>query len=205
LRRITPLLWLAYICSSLTAFCLTNWTVMVFVALRFTHAEAAWALSVSSLASMLGGMAIMRFTDKRGAIAITVMPLIAVPLMLVGGLIEFSHTTFFILFTLMVTFAIGAHNGMHSIAGIFYPSSYRSNGTGWASAIAKIGATAGPLLGGFVLASGLQTRNLFAVLAIFQAILAVTVFFLGRIHRRILGREALEAPSEALAVFAGEP
>ena len=51
-----------------------------------------------------------------------------------------------------------------------------------------------------MLASGLQTRNLFAVLAIFQLILAITVVdSLGRVHRRILGREALEAPPEALA------
>lgn len=199
LRWVTPLLWISYICSSLTAFCLTNWTVIVFQALRFTPADAAWALSVSSFASMIGGMAIMRFTDTRGAIAITIMPACAVVCMLVGGLMPWGHTMFFILFTLMVGFAIGAHTGMHSIAGIFYPSSYRSNGTGWASAIAKIGATAGPLIGGFVLASGLPTQNLFAVLAIFMFILMITVYLLGRVHRRILGREALEAPPDTAA------
>jgi AAHS family 4-hydroxybenzoate transporter-like MFS transporter len=204
LRWITPLLWVSYVCSSLTAFCLTNWTVMVFEALHFSHADAAWALSVSSFASMIGGMAIMRFTDTRGAIAITIMPACAVVVMLVGGLVEFGHAAFFVLFTLMVGFAIGAHTGMHSIAGIFYPSSYRSNGTGWASAIAKIGATAGPLIGGFVLASGLKTQNLFAVLAIFQAVLTVTVYSLGRVHRRILGREALEAPPDVLTASAAQ-
>ena len=125
LRWVTPLLWISYICSSLTAFCLTNWTVMVFEALHFSHSDAAWALSVSSFASMLGGMAIMRFTDTRGAVAITIMPACAVVVMLIGGLFAFGHVTFFILFTLMVGFAIGAHTGMHSIAGIFYPSAYR--------------------------------------------------------------------------------
>jgi AAHS family 4-hydroxybenzoate transporter-like MFS transporter len=204
LRLVTPLLWISYICSSLAAFCLTNWTVIVFQALKFTSSDAAWALSASSFAAMIGGMAIMRFTDTRGAIAITVMPAGAVITMLIGGLMSWGHTVFFVLFILMVGFAIGAHTGMHSIAGIFYPSAYRSNGTGWASAIAKIGATAGPLIGGFVLASGLPTEKLFAVLSIFMFILMVSVYCLGRVHRRILGREALEAPPDVAAATVGQ-
>lgn len=194
LRWITPLLWIAYVCSSLTVFCLSVWTPMVFEALKYTRTDAAWAGSASSFAGMIAALLLMRFTDKFGAIAISIMPLLAVPILLTEGLAPLSHAAFFMLYPLVGFFVTGGHNGMHSIAGIYYPSSYRSNGTGWASAIAKVGATAGPMIGGIILSSGLPTRTLFVLLAISPAIMTVCVFSLGRIHRRILGREEMQAP-----------
>jgi AAHS family 4-hydroxybenzoate transporter-like MFS transporter len=195
LRFITPLLWAAYICSSLTTFCLATWTPLIFESLKFSRIDAAWAGSAQSLAATISALLLMRFTDKFGAISISVMPAMAVPVLLFAAFGSLSHQAFFMFYPLIGFFVTGGHNGMHSIAGIFYPSSYRSNGTGWASAIAKIGATCGPLVGGYVMSSGLPTRDLFAVLAVSPAIMAVCVFSLGRIHRRILGREELEAAS----------
>jgi hypothetical protein len=49
-----------------------------------------------------------------------------------------------------------------------------------------------------ILSIHLQTRNVLAVLAVFPAVAAISVFMLGRIHRRILGREAMEAPTESV-------
>lgn len=201
LRWITPLLWIAYVCSSLTTFCLSTWTPMAFEALKYTRPEAALAASGNSMAGMIAALILMRFTDRYGAIAISLMPLLAIPMLLIVGLANLSHATFFMLYPLVGFFVVGGHSGMHSIAGIYYPSAYRSNGTGWASAIAKVGATAGPLLGGVILSSGVQTRTLFVLLAISPAIMAVCVFNLGRIHRRILGREELQAPPDLEPVY----
>jgi AAHS family 4-hydroxybenzoate transporter-like MFS transporter len=201
LRFVTPLLWVSYVCSSLTTFCISTWTPLVFEALKFSRTDAAWAGSGQSLAGMIAALLLMRFTDKFGSISITIMPLFAVPVLLIAAFGNLSHNAFFMFYPLVGFFVTGAHNGMHSIAGIFYPSSYRSNGTGWASAIAKIGATAGPMVGAWVLSSGLPTRQLFAVLAIAPAVMTICVFTLGLVHRRILGREALEAPTSE-TVFA---
>ena len=56
-----------------------------------------------------------------------------------------------------------------------------------------IGSIAGPITGGFVLSTSLPVRNIFGVLAICPAIFAVCIYFVGRIHRRMLGRETLVA------------
>ena len=196
LRWITPLLWIGYAGSSLTTHFISNWTPMFFEAMKFTRADAAWAASLSQFTAVLGSVALMRFTDNKGAIAVTVMPAVTVPLMLIAGLLAFGHGTFFVFYALIVTFVIGGQNGMHSIAGVFYPSAYRSNGAGWASAMSKIGATFGPILGGLIMSTKLPTHNVLAVLAIFPVVMGVCVFTLGRIHKRILWREALEAPAE---------
>jgi hypothetical protein len=44
-----------------------------------------------------------------------------------------------------------------------------------------------------VLSTSLPVRYIFAVLAVCPAVMAVTIYMVGRMHRRILGREALAA------------
>jgi MFS transporter, AAHS family, 4-hydroxybenzoate transporter len=196
LRWITPLLWIAYIFSSMTAFFLATWTPLVFEALHFSRADAAWAGTVNSLAGAVGGVLLMRFTDTKGAIAVTVMPLLAIPLLLATGFIDFGHFGMFVAIALIALTLIGGHFGMHTLAGMFYPSAYRANGAGWATSVAKIGSIAGPWVAGVILSTHLPVRNIFAILAVCPAVVLVCVFFIGRIHSRILREErglALEA------------
>jgi MFS transporter, AAHS family, 4-hydroxybenzoate transporter len=203
LRLITPLIWLAYIASSFAVFFIVNWTPLVFEALHYSRSEAANAASLNSLLGALGGLLLMRFTDRRGAIAITVMPVTTFILLLVAGLAGLSHEAFRIMAAAIGGFLIGGHFGMHSICGIFYPSAYRANGAGWATSIAKIGSITGPLVGGWVLATALPVRNIYAVLAVCPAIFAICIYLVGRMQSSILGREALASSIEPGAVLAG--
>lgn len=200
LRWITPMLWLGYIASSMAVFFIVNWTPLVFEALKYTRSEAATAASMNSAMGAIGGLLLMRFTDKRGAIAITIMPVITTILLLFAGLVFIGHTPFLVLGAFVGGFLIGGHFGMHSVCGIFYPSVYRANGAGWATSVAKIGSIAGPALGGVILSTALPVRHIFAVLAVCPAVYAVCVYTVGRMHTRILGREELAAPGGADAV-----
>lgn len=195
LRWITPLVWLAYIASSLAVFFIVNWTPVVFESLKYSRQEAATAASLYSGVGALGGLLLMRFTDKRGAIAITVMPVMTALLLISASFVSMGHVAFLILAAVTGGFLVGGHFGMHSICGIFYPSAYRANGAGWATSIAKIGSVAGPILGGIVLSTSLPVRYIFAVLAVCPVVMAICVYIVGRMHRRILGREALAADS----------
>ncbi len=197
LRKITPLVWIAYIASSFAVFFIVNWTPLVFEALKYSRADAASAASMNSIMGALGGLLLMRFTDKRGSIAITVMPITCAVLLLVAGLTFLGHWPFLLLNALIGGFLIGGHFGMHSICGLFYPSSYRANGAGWATSVAKIGSIGGPMVGGWVLATSLPVRHIFAVLAVCPAVFAICIYAVGRMHSRILGREALVAPAAA--------
>jgi AAHS family 4-hydroxybenzoate transporter-like MFS transporter len=191
LRWITPLLWIAYIFSSMTVFFLATWTPLVFEALHYTRSQAALAGSLTAVAGAIGGLLLMRFTDNKGAIAITAMPLLAIPLLLAAAFVDVDQASFLVLFTLIALFLIGGHFGLHSIAGIFYPSAYRGNGAGWATSVAKIGSIAGPFLAGIILSTSLPVRNIFAVLAICPAVFVVCIFVIGMIHLSILRGEAV--------------
>ena len=202
LKKITPLIWLGYIASSFAVYFLVNWTPLVFESLKFSRAQAATAASLISLMGALGGLALMRFTDRRGAMAVTVMPLATMLLLLVASFVNFPQRAFIALIACIGFFLVGGQFGVISICGIFYPSAYRANGAGWASSVAKIGSVMGPLVGGWVLSTSLPVRNIFAVLAICPAVMAVCIYAVGRMHSRMLGREALvelAASTEAVA------
>lgn len=186
---ITPLLWLAYIASSLAIYFIASWGPLVFENLGFARSAAALAASVGSIAGAVGGLLLMRFTDRFGAISILAMPLGAIPLLLLMGLIELPHMIFMVAFIAAVFFLGGQHFGMHSIAGIFYPSATRANGAGWATGIAKFGSMVGPLLGGIFLSGDRPVRSVFVFLALCPAILAVAIFVVGRLHSRLIARE----------------
>jgi MFS transporter, AAHS family, 4-hydroxybenzoate transporter len=184
LARITPLLWIGYIASSMTTFFLTSWGPIVFEALGFTHKAAALLSSSNSLGGMLGGLLLMRFTDRIGVITLALFPLISVPLLLIAGFGSMTQTAFVTLMLLLSVFLAGSHFGITSITGLFYPTAYRGLGTGWASSMGKIGSTAGPFIGGIVLSSSLPTQQTFAVMAICPVVLCACMLAIGVLQRR---------------------
>jgi MFS transporter, AAHS family, 4-hydroxybenzoate transporter len=203
LKKITPLIWLAYLASSFAVYLLVNWTPLVLEGLQFSRREAATAASLISLMGGVGGLFLMRFTDQRGAIAVTVMPVMTLILLLVAGFVDLPHRAFLALIACIGFFLVGGHLGVISLCGVFYPSAYRANGAGWASGVAKIGSVLGPMAGGWVLSTSMPVRNIFAVLAICPAIFAICIYAVGRMHSRMLGREALAELAQTARAAAG--
>jgi AAHS family 4-hydroxybenzoate transporter-like MFS transporter len=101
------------------------------------------------------------------------------------GLTHIGGAPFLVLYFFLTMLIVGTHFGLHSIAGIFYPSSFRSTGAGWASSVAKIGSVAGPMIVGAVLSTRLPVRTLFALFAVFPFVVGVGVLWLGLIQRRM--------------------
>jgi AAHS family 4-hydroxybenzoate transporter-like MFS transporter len=182
-RRITLLLWGGYVASAMIAFLFTSWGPTMFEGLGLSRARAAWAVSMNSLAGAIGGIALMRFTDRLGVISIAVMPAISVPALLIIGLAPLSAMTVVITMGILYVFLGGSHYGIISIAGTFYPTPQRALGTGWMSGVGKLGSVLAPFLGGALLGSGMPVQKMFAVLAIFPGIFALCAFVLGRLER----------------------
>jgi MFS transporter, AAHS family, 4-hydroxybenzoate transporter len=192
LRWITPLLWIAYFTSSIAVFFGATWTPTILGMLGYGRNTSALTASINTLGGALGGLLLMRFTDTRGAISIAALPALAVPILLTMGLSGAGGNAFLVLYFLATTLQVGAHYGVTSIAGIFYPSAYRSNGAGWATTIAKMGSALGPVLGGVALSSHLPTKSVFALLAICPFVVGLGVAFIGRLERHIAVDEKAE-------------
>ncbi|HEX3347535.1 MAG TPA: MFS transporter [Acetobacteraceae bacterium] len=182
LKWVTPLFWFAYIVDSMAVFFLATWSPLVFEAMGLTRADAASFAAVNSLGGALGGLLLMRFIDNRGPGAITIMPLLAIPLLLIVGSVDLGHWQFLVLMFLVFLTIVGGHYGMHSTSGLFYPTAYRANGAGWATSMAKIGSIAGPTLGGLILATKMPVREIFICLALCPALMALCTWTIGRLY-----------------------
>lgn len=201
LAWLTPLLWLSYFASSISTFLLTSWGPLILENMKFSADHAAYISSMNSALGMTGGLLLMRFTDRFGPISIAVLPLTAVPLLLVAGLAPLSLTGFLCVLIPLQLFLAGSHYGITSIVSLFYPSAIRANGTGWCSGIAKIGSVLGPIIGGFVLASSLPVRMTYALLAVCPLTYGLAVLAIGLIVRRRghPAEEAVGSPAAAPA------
>jgi AAHS family 4-hydroxybenzoate transporter-like MFS transporter len=184
LRWLTPLLWTVFAASSLTMYFFASWGPIVLEQMGLSRTGAALSISANSLASAIGGIAVMRFTDRLGAASLAVMPAIAVPLLIMTGLVHLSVGLVMALTTAMYLLLGGNHYGVQSILGLYYPTAERARGAGWASSIGKVGGVAGPFLGAWLLSSHLTSQSPFVVLAVFPAVVCLGVLGIAAIARR---------------------
>ena len=190
---LTPLIWVCYFASSIAVYFLTNWEPTILRNMHFSTTGTGWLSFGNSMCGMTGGLMLMRFTDKHGPISIAVMPLIAVPFLLVTGLAPVTLTLFIFLSLALTFFVSGGHYGITSVISGFYPSHIRASGSGVANAFAKVGSMLGPLIGGFVLATHPKPRMPYALLAVCPLVFAAAALAMGLVARR------RDPPADAIA------
>jgi AAHS family 4-hydroxybenzoate transporter-like MFS transporter len=200
LRIITPVLWIGYFASSLAIYFAVSWGPIVLEELQFPRHTAALVASTGSLAGAAAGLLLMRFTDRRGPGSVAVYPAICVPVLLALGFGLVPREAFLAVVILATLLISGGHFGVLSIAGIFYPSSIRACGAGWATSMAKFGAILGPIAGAAVLSSGIPIIRSYALLAVWPAILCLSGLGIAAVVR---GRVPGAPAGGSLVVAAG--
>ncbi|MET0279511.1 MAG: MFS transporter [Steroidobacteraceae bacterium] len=183
LQLITPLLWLGSLASSMAVFLLATWGPSLFEEIGFSRQGAAYMASANWLGGIVGGLVLMRWTDRFGPVAVAVMPALAVPVMLAAGLVALTPGVFVAASLWLAATLVGGHYGVISIVGLFYPSALRARGAGATTAVGRIGGLLGPQLGGLLMASQLPPHAAFAVLAVCPAILSACVALVVRAQR----------------------
>ncbi|WP_126173867.1 MFS transporter [Altericroceibacterium xinjiangense] len=148
LAYITPLIWIAYFCSSFAIYLKSAFGVLFLEELGLTVESATNIGSIGALLGAIGGVLLLLFTEKRGPAWITLAPLVGIPFLLLIGFGWVLEGALFIPVILIGAIFVGAgHAAVISITSIYYPSSVRATGGGWASFMAKFAAVAAPLIG----------------------------------------------------------
>jgi AAHS family 4-hydroxybenzoate transporter-like MFS transporter len=176
LRMVTPLLWLGFFMSSLGVFFTSSFGPTVLESIGFPRPTAALVKSSASIVGAALGLLLMRFTDRKGPIALAAYPAVTIPILLVVGFGLLSGDAFLAMALAGSGLVLGAHFGIQSIAGVYYPSAVRATGGGFASGVAKVGAVLGPLVGAWVLSTHLPVVRTYALLAICPAALCLCAF-----------------------------
>jgi len=182
LHFITPLLWLLFICTLMTFFFVNSWLPVVLTSAHISVGHAALATSVFQAAGTIGGLTLCRPIDKFGFVPLSIVYVFA---LIVTPLIGYaSHAEWL---TMIVVFCSGfalfsLQFGINATSAMIYPTSIRSNGSGWAFGIGRFGAVAGPIVAGILIGMHLSIEHLFLFLAIPMAIATLASLVLARLY-----------------------
>lgn len=175
---VTPVIWALYLISSIAVFFFGSWSPQLLVVKGFTSSTAAFISGSNSILVAAGCLLSGFFFDKAGFRWGAVLYVIAGVCVIFMG--DMGPAGFVFLLFASAFFINSAHMDVTILAPIVYPSSCRNRGAGTAVAIARLGAIAGPSLGGYLLGTELSLGTLLALIAIPLSISAVLCFIAGR-------------------------
>jgi MFS transporter, AAHS family, 3-hydroxyphenylpropionic acid transporter len=149
----TLLLWTAYFFTLLVVYLLLNWLPSLVLGRGYSHAQAAASSVVLNLGAVIGSLFLGYISDRSRSAAVMdatyggmIVALLLLALPLHGTFLPGAFAAGF--------FVIGGQLVLYAIAPTLYPTSARGTGVGAAVAVGRIGAIAGPLIGGSLLATG---------------------------------------------------
>jgi MFS transporter, AAHS family, 4-hydroxybenzoate transporter len=191
LRWTTPLIWVLFVTNLMVNFFLNSWMPTVLREAGLSPSDAAVTASMYYVGGVIGGLTIARALDRTGLGLIALFLVLACPAVLCLGIPGLSSGMLKVVVLLVGVTVLGNQLSFNSVAGLNYPTAIRANGTGWALGIGRLGAIAGPIIGGKLLAMHLPPQQLFIAPTIPLAIGAVAAFILRPMVRDRFGRQAI--------------
>jgi len=177
-QRSTLGLWLAIFMAFATLYFLTTWIPKLASATGLSVKLAIYAGTVFNLGAFCGIVSQGYLSAKYGLQKTILSYLIfTAALMLIFGFFKGSVMVL-ILFALLGFGIQGGFVGMYSLAARLYPVEIRATGVGWAVGAGRIGAIAGPLIGGLLIGWGLSMAANFIVFAIPTIIAGLATIFI---------------------------
>jgi AAHS family 4-hydroxybenzoate transporter-like MFS transporter len=180
----TILIWLLFIIDSLGFFFLASWLPVVMETAGVGRATASLAQSVFTFAGMCGGLAIMRFLDRLGPVAVVALPLIGAPAVIFLGTPGLAEHTLLAAVAVAGAALSGIHYAVYAIVVRFYPPRLRARGVSLATVWGRAGGIIAPYIGGYLLSAHMPLQKLMMIAAIPCAGVAVVGFALGSIYQR---------------------
>jgi AAHS family 4-hydroxybenzoate transporter-like MFS transporter len=183
-RAPTLLLWLGFAMNSLTLYLLVSWLPTLLTGAGWLPAQAIRETAFNQLGGVLGGLSLAALMDRFGAErtlatgfavnAVSLLLFLVVP----SGFLSWGA-----LLLMIGACTGGSQFAIVSLAASLYPSSILATGSSWASAVARMGAFAGPLVGGALIAAGVGAAQVFADLAGPAVVCAISMLALSWARR----------------------
>jgi len=175
---ITLLLWLSYGFTQVVVYLINNWLPTLMVAKGFATRDAALISSLENMGAVAGCIILAIVVDRgriRSVITVTYV-------MMIVSLLALAQATSFgaVLLAGVLTgfFVVGGQLMLYTVAPAYYSTLIRATGVGSAVSVGRLGAIAGPLVAGQLLALGLAPA---AVLAAATPCLVIAGAAVGRL------------------------
>ena len=181
LQVITPLTWLLFALNLMGFFFLLSWTPTLMTALKLPPATAAMAGASIQVGGTVGSLALCGWLQRHRFLAVAIMFVLAVPVVGAIGFAGLTSQTALLVTTFFAGFLVlGIQSGINVAGAMIYPTSLRSNGSGWQLGLGRIGSIVGPLVGAQLV--GMPVQNLYMWSAVPFAAGAVVCFVIHRLN-----------------------
>lgn len=174
----TILFWLVSFCGLLLVFGISTWLPTIMQEAGFDLGSALLQTAAMWIGAGVGAVAGGKLADIVGPKRIVVTAFLIGAVSLVGMSLSPNVVLLFLLMFVSGFGFIGSQILVNAFIVTRYPDDLRGNGLSWALAVGRPGAMLGPLLGAWVLTSGLPMQwnfYVFAIVGVVGAIVALLV------------------------------
>src|SRR5438552_2424693 len=192
LALITPLLWICFACNLMGFYFLLSWLPTLLTGAKLPPSEAAIATALVQIGGTVGGLALARPIDAKGFLPVTI--LFACSVLAVGalGYVGLASATALMAIVFLAGFCVlGLQFGLNAASAMIYPTSVRSNGSGWAFGVGRVGSVLGPVVGGVLIGMKMPLQELFLWATVPFIVGAVACGALTRLYVARFGTYAL--------------
>jgi MFS transporter, AAHS family, 4-hydroxybenzoate transporter len=181
LAVITPFLWLLFALNLMGYFFLLSWTPTLLTAAKLPPTTAALAGTVLQIGGTVGALALCWWLQRHRFLGITLMFVLAVPVVGSIGFAGLASQTALLTATFFAGFLVlGIQSGINVVGAMIYPTSLRANGSGWELGMGRIGSIVGPLLGALFV--GMPVEKLYMWSTVPFAVGAVVCFIVHQLN-----------------------
>jgi AAHS family benzoate transporter-like MFS transporter len=187
----TLLMWLAALIALLVVFGLSTWLPVIMVNAGFATASSVAFLAIYSAGAIVGTVIGAVLSQRTSPRTMVVVGFAAAAFALVAAA-TVQHPAVLVVAIFVAGYGgLGTMNMLNDHIAHFYPARARATGLGWALAVGRLGAIAGPTYGFLVVtdAAGTSGALAFAVPAAIGAVVALLM------PRRARTDTAAEAPA----------
>ncbi len=182
LHYLTPLLWVLFVCNLMVFYFTSQWLPTILPSVGISRGAGLGALALFQIGGTIGGLVLSRQLDKKGLMPVVLLFLLSMPIVAAIGYSVASVPVLLVVAFLAGFCLLGLQFGINATSAMLYPTSIRSNGSGWAFGVGRFGSIAGPIIAGFLLDMHLPLTQVFLVLLIPLAIGTVASFVMARLY-----------------------
>jgi AAHS family 4-hydroxybenzoate transporter-like MFS transporter len=191
LKYLTPLLWILFICNQMAFYFSNSWMPTVLSSASVSVSSAQVATSLFQLGGTIGGLLLSFPLNKQGLTPVALLFVASLPIVGSIGFVTGSVPLLMLIVFLAGFCLLGLQFGLNATSAMLYPTSIRSNGSGWAFGIGRFGSISGPVIGGYLIAMHLPLHQIFLLLLIPLGIGTIASAVMARIYHAQLHAETL--------------
>lgn len=173
----TLLFWSSQIATVLGVYGLSTWLPQIMKANGYGISSSISFLAIFMLSAGLGSLFIGRLTDRFNTRKTIVFFYVLGAISIYCLSFNYHIALTYLLVAMAGMGMIGV--GMVQLGYIthYYPTKIRASATGWAIGVGRIGAILGPIIGGYLLANGVNASANFYLFSAAALIAAISIFF----------------------------